>query len=354
MDRVASALIDCAEAAYDLEVSEAEWLPKLLQAGLPVFDHGLVVVGVVYARPPKGGPVVPERCHVVSGPQDFADAYAQAVCELPVDVIRSLLGPGVADTISERSKRHPGAFSEIGRRFDHGKDGLQITAVDPNGLGVQIIAALPKVTKLTGRIRERWQMLAAHVCAGHRIRRAVAAPASNGCPKSPLPHDAEAVLDPKRFEVTDATGPAKAHGVGAMLRDAAIQGDRARGRLRSDDPHEALEIWKALVQGRWSLVDWFDTDGRRFVLAVPNPPDVVDPRGLTEREMQVVTYASFGHSNKLIGYQLGISGARVSTLLSSSMRKLGARTHAQLVKKIGDLRGLRVKEAQQHLGVGVC
>jgi DNA-binding CsgD family transcriptional regulator len=63
--------------------------------------------------------------------------------------------------------------------------------------------------------------------------------------------------------------------------------------------------------------------------------------------MQAVTYASFGHSNKLIAYQLGISGARVSTLLSTSMRKLGARTLAQLVKKMGDLRGLRVQEAQQ-------
>jgi len=160
--------------------------------------------------------------------------------------------------------------------------------------------------------------------------------------KSPLPHNAKAVLDPKRFEVTDAVGPAKTHGVGAILRDAAIQGDRARGRLRSDDPHEALEIWKALVQGQWSMVDWFDTDGRRFVLAVPNPPDVVDPRGLTESEMQVVAYASFGHSNKFIAYQLGIAKTRVSLLLSSSMRKLGVQTPAQLVKKMRDIRGLHV------------
>ena len=344
MERVASAIIDFAEAAYDLEVSEAEWLPKLLEAGLPVFDHGLSVAGVVYSRPPRGGPVFAERFHVVSGPQDFAERCAQAVVELPTNVVRGLLRPGVAATFSESSKQYPGAFAEIGRHFNHGKDGLQITALDPNGLGVHIVAALPEVTKLTGRCRERWQMLAAHLCAGHRLRRAVAASESNGCAESPLPNNAEAVLDPKRFKVTDATGPAKAHGIGAMLRDAAIQGDRARGRLRSDDPHKALEIWRALVQGRWSMVDWFDTGGRRFVLAVPNPPDVADPRGLTEREMQAGTYASLGHSNKLIAYELGISKARVSFLLSSSMRKLGARTHAQLVKKIGDLRRLHVKE----------
>ena len=350
MDRVASALIDCAEAAYNLEVSEAEWLPKVLEAGLPVFDHGRVVAGAVYARPPQGGPVVPERCHVISGPQDFAERYAHAVRELPVDVVRGLLRPGVADTVSESSKPYPGAFAEIGRHFDHEKDGLLLTAVDPNGLGVHIIAALPKVTKLAGRSRQRWQMLAAHVCAGHRIRRAIAAPGTNGRSKTPLPHNAEAVLDPKRFEVTDATGPAKAHGVGAILRDAAMQGDRARGPLRSEDPHEALEIWKALVQGRWSMVDWFDTDGRRFVLAVPNPPDVVDPRGLTEGEMQVVTYASFGHSNSFVAYELGISKTRVSQLLSSSMRKLGVQTPAQLVEKMRGLRDLHACSGSESEG----
>lgn len=338
MDRVTSALIDFAETAYNLDVAESEWLPRLLEAGLPVFDHGLIVAGAVYTRPPNGGAVLPERCHVVSGPQDFAESYAKAICELPVDVVRCVLRPGVADTVSESSKRYPGAFANIGRHFNHGKDGLQITAVDPNGLGVLIVAALPKVTKLAGRIRERWQMLAAHVCAGHRLRRAIARSGSNGRGKTPLPHNAEAVVDPKRFEVTDATGPAKNNGVAARLRDAAIKGDQARSRLRKDTPHEALEIWKALIRGRWSMVDWFDSDGRRFILAVPNPPDVVNPRGLTERETQVATYAIFGHSNKFIAYQLGISKPRVSLLLSSAMRKLGARTLPQLVKRMHELR----------------
>lgn len=339
MDRVSSAVIDFAEAAYDLKASESEWLPKLLNAGLPVFDRGLTVAGIVYARPAKGGRVEPRQIHVVAGPKDFAERYAHAVAELPANVVRGLLRPGLAETLSESSKRYPGAFTEIGQHFDHGRDGLEITAVDPNGLGIHIVAALPKVTKLTGRARQRWRMLAAHVCAGHRLRRAIAVSGSNERGKSPLPHNAEAVLEPKRFKVTDAVGPARAHNVAARLRNAAIQANRARRSLRSDDPDKALEIWKALVQGRWSLVDWFDSDGRRFVLALPNPPDVIDPRGLTERETQVVAYASFGHANKFIAYQLGISRARVSMLLASSMRKLRVRTLVQLVKKVRDLRG---------------
>ena len=89
------------------------------------------------------------------------------------------------------------------------------------------------------------------------------------------------------------------------------------------------------------MVDWFDTDGRRFVLALPNSPDVLDPRGLTERESQVVTYAASGHTNKMIAYRLGLSSSHVSLLVRGAMRKLGVRTRAQLVKKIRDLQALQ-------------
>lgn len=88
------------------------------------------------------------------------------------------------------------------------------------------------------------------------------------------------------------------------------------------------------------MVDWFDTDRRRFVLAIPNAPGLTDPRGLTERENQVVTYAVLGQSNKMIAYRLGLSTSRVSTLLRSSMHKLGFRTRSQMVKQMGDFQAL--------------
>ena len=92
-------------------------------------------------------------------------------------------------------------------------------------------------------------------------------------------------------------------------------------------------MWKSLTDGRWSLVDWFDSDDRRFVLALPNAPKVIDPRGLSERESLVVTYAVQGDSVKLIGYRLGISKATVSGVLKRAMRKLGVKTRAQLIQR---------------------
>ena len=104
---------------------------------------------------------------------------------------------------------------------------------------------------------------------------------------------------------------------------------------RRQDPDGALEIWKGLARGRWSLVDWFDTDGRRFVLAKPNLPNVGDPRGLTEHEALLATYAARGESGKILSYRFGISPQSVSKLLSSAKRKLGVRTQAELAAKLG-------------------
>ena len=82
------------------------------------------------------------------------------------------------------------------------------------------------------------------------------------------------------------------------------------------------------------MLDWFDIDGRRYILAMPNPPEVSDPRGLTEQECQVVAYVKLGEVNKLIAYRLGLSPSRISTLLRSAMRKLGVKSRAGLVQKL--------------------
>ena len=76
------------------------------------------------------------------------------------------------------------------------------------------------------------------------------------------------------------------------------------------------------------------------MLAVPNAPQISDPRGLNEREHQVVAYAAMGQTNKMIGYRLGLSRSRVSLLLRTAMRKLRVRTRAELVSKVRDFESL--------------
>ena len=341
MDRVGSSIIDFTEAAYDLTLSGEEWLPEVLRRGLPVLDHGLGVAGYEYGRPPDGGLIELLDCHVASGPADFAENHMRALETTDPDVLRRQLMPGAATTGSEYSRGRPEELEHYISHVTYCKDVLFLTAVDVRGAGVAIVAPLEEVTTLSSQDAQRWQMLAAHVEAGHRLRRNLDAEAEEDDAATPLPHDAEAVLDGSTFKLADAVGVARGRDTTRRLREAAVAVDRARGQMRERDPERALQLWKALVRGRWSLVDWFDTDGRRYLLAIPNRPHVADPRGLNEQENQVVTYAVLGHTNKMIAYRLGLSRSRVSTVLRSAMRKLGFRTRTQLVKQMRDLQALR-------------
>jgi len=333
--RVESAIIGFTEAAYDLEPDDEAWLPKLLQAGLPALDQGLGVAGMVYGRPPDGGSFQLLDVHVASGPANFAELHARALETTPPDVLRAQVRPGRAGTASVDAQGDLEQLAHYTSHVDYCEDILYITAVDCRGAGIAIVAPLPAITRLKGHHAERWEMLAAHVDSGHRLRQGLSVQNAGEQPSTELPHDAEAIFDVHSFRITDAVGYAQEPTATKRLRDAAIAVDRARGKMRDADPERALEIWKALVRGRWSMVDWFDTDGRRFVLALPNSPHVADPRGLTERESQVVAYAVLGQTNKMIAYRLGLSKSRVSMLLRAAMRKLNVQTREQLVIKMG-------------------
>jgi len=341
VDRVGSGIIDFAEAAYDLELSDDEWLPTVLKRGLPVLDQGLGVAGYEYGRPPGGGAVQLLGIHVASGPADFAERHMRALSTTDPDVLRRQLCSGSATTGSEYSKDRPEELAHYVSHVDYCKDVLFLTTVDFKGAGVAIAAPLEEVTTLSRQDAQRWQMLAAHVEAGHRLRQGLAGGDDVQDTSTDLPHNAEAIFEARKFRMMDAVGRAQQSSATTKLRDAAITVDRARGKMRVSDPEKALEIWKALVRGRWSMVDWFDTDGRRFVLALPNSPNVTDPRGLSERESQVVAYVVLGHTNKMIAYRLGLSTSRVSTVLRSAMRKLGFGTRTQLVKQMRNFQTLQ-------------
>ena len=70
--------------------------------------------------------------------------------------------------------------------------------------------------------------------------------------------------------------------------------------MRRDDSDRAVLDWRVLVEHRWSLLDHFDRDGKRYILACRNAPSALAHSRLTARERQVVLLAARGHPNKLM------------------------------------------------------
>ena len=81
---------------------------------------------------------------------------------------------------------------------------------------------------------------------------------------------------------------------------------------------------------RWSLVDHFDTDGKRFLLAMKNTPRVDRRADLTPRERRVAALAAMGNSDKEIAYMLGLSMPSVTSAVFRARAKLGAKSRGEL------------------------
>jgi DNA-binding NarL/FixJ family response regulator len=123
-------------------------------------------------------------------------------------------------------------------------------------------------------------------------------------------------------------------GVRERLARASAELVRA-GQMRRASAEETVAIWRALVAGRWTLVDHFDADGRRYLVArrsEPEPALVTGLARLTRREREIVAFAALGHTNKLIAYELGLAPTTVATHLASASAKLGASTRIELVR----------------------
>lgn len=184
----------------------------------------------------------------------------------------------------------------------------------------------------------RHARVAAHVGAGLRLRTALER--AGGAAE-------EAVLDPAAT-LHDAQGPARSPRARDVLRRAVLDRERARTRAQRSDPDHALALWEGLVAGRWSLVDRFDGDGKRFVVARPNAPDFGHPRGLTPRERLVAEYLGTGRSVKEISYLLGIGAPAVSNAIARAATRLGLRGRVELALFFAPT-GLRARLAEIEL-----
>ncbi|MEZ4230350.1 MAG: helix-turn-helix transcriptional regulator [Polyangiaceae bacterium] len=318
---MATDLLSVVETGYDLRLDHLEWLTRL--GGLIADQLELDAVNVA-CFPFDSPSALPELVNV--GPTPWA---APMLIRTAVS-----LSPDVHDVLS--GLRRVGLFTGaqiVGPetrnwRFIEGMlrgAGQQDAAVVLAHDGARTVAfahfgAASKVQDI--RQVRRWTAVATHLAAASRLRRNIS--------ELPYPPDAATAVIEPGGRVIDLKH-ASVSSLRERLRFAVRQIDRARCTANRAQP-EALGLWQGLVEGRWSLVDHFDSDGRRLVLAMENAPEVIALKTLSVRQTQVAGQAALGLSNAEIGYALGISESSAASHLGQAARRLGVRDRLELVR----------------------
>lgn len=325
------------EASYDLDGSDQVWLDNLFNRAEPLLDAGAgraawtfrctpstFQLGSYPGRVPKLMRALLRAAHAISPPTWFDLTYR---------------GGHVVGTGSELVVPHLPHVRSLPASLTGGraKDVFLAGAQSGTPLGIAFGVWLKEERNPTALERARWPYVSAHLGAGLRLRQTA----------RDLRLDAdgvEAVLD-AGGKVHDARASAVSPSAREQLREAVRRIDKARTAQGRSDPDSAMESWTGLVDGRWSLVDRFDTDGRRFIVAVKNDPAHPDPRGLTMGEREVCEFVGMGRSTKQIGYILGVSLSAVTNMTARAQAKLGLSSRAELAAFFAPA-GLRAKLAE--------
>jgi DNA-binding NarL/FixJ family response regulator len=322
-------------AAYDLTGTVEAWFGTTLSLFRAHMDEGYGAFGGIVRR--DTGEIVHFRL-------DGAHRIYQTLVELSTSAWSlKLLPQGFAaatssEVIGAKGNRQivTPLLATLGMRDCSGLWG-------PDAAGLTIGLNAPR--RDVGRARPIERRLARnvlpHVAASLRLRRSLTG-------LSLAAASAEALFDPDG-RCVNAQGMAEPASARESLRDAVARMERVRGERSTGD----ADARDALLDGRWSLVDRFDSDGRRFVVAYRNPAGVLDPRRLSRRERDVAARIAQGASQTSVGMELGISASTVASVASTVVKKLGLRSARELPLFWRDAAGDPVALGRSDL-VGVC
>jgi DNA-binding CsgD family transcriptional regulator len=311
---------------YDLTAQQGQWLQGLADVALPLMNVGF-------------GTFAFKANLRTSKIEEFVSADAppwirDCICNLQAAANPSEMATATGTmsryaTLSQSFGRKRWLGLEITKRhmLPYGvEDASSINVIDVTGKYLVVIGSVQRRAQDPSKAHAaHWTRVSSHLVAACRLReRLLNAPAA-------IAADGEAVLTPGG-SVEHAVADAAEKSARAILRDAVLDRERALANANRSSAREALDLWKGLVEGRWSLVDRFDSDGRRYVVAHANDLHSPGPRTLTAQERDIVAVAAAGLPIKVIAYELGLSVPRVSNILRAAMMKLGIASRAELVR----------------------
>ena len=319
-------LVGFVEAAYRVEQPRHTWFDTVMAAVLETLRPSAGVGGVMYdVTQPETGQAFEIRGLGASpawlevGRKQHDDPRLATLLR---EGYRTTLCSTSQEFASRISAERPSAQIIEPDMTRHGvTEMVMINGASPDGRGCACIPFWEEGIHLTQALRADLTRLAVHLATASRLNTRLQGDAA----------PADAVLRPDG-KLEHAEAPAQSRDAQRELRAAAEAIAWARSRAGREQPEKALGQWKGMVSGRWSLVDRFERDGKRYVLARQNPPVTTGEVSLSSREQQVLALARMGHSNKVIAYELGISPRTVEVYRANVMSKTGAHGLSELVR----------------------
>ncbi len=330
--RMRADVLDILDATYRVELPAKEWLTGVLEtARFYLSRHQGAAGHFVDLEGDAPSRVLGLRGRNIPVPEEEVRAFFDAHVVGDPALSRSMHLPRCT-TLREACARS--GRPDVVAHFDalmaaHGledDDAIFLNGDDSGAGGCSLTFVVLEGARVDTRLRRRWERLATHLASAVRLRRRLEA--KEGAPAP------EAILSPSGA-VQHAEGAARPEEARAALIDAVRAYDRAHASLgrRVDDGDAALREWTGLVAARWSLVEQFERDGKRYLVAFQNDPAVASLGLLSGRERQVVALLAQGHSNKSIAYELGLSVSTIAVLLRRAATKLGARSRREIASK---------------------
>jgi DNA-binding CsgD family transcriptional regulator len=333
----ADGAIAVVEAAYNLDLSDTEWLLAMARSACRVLgDPDMMAHAAIYRSNEDGFQF--EARALEPHDDDYLSAIDAMESRLPTRINATKYRTTFCQSASELavSYRLPASVASMVLGYAlkrwNVREVVQIQGGVLEDLSVGISAARRQPVTISPRQRHTWKLVGTHMAAGLRLRRSVGS-------RARLIEDADLVFERSGAIASARNEVAIDRELREKLRESARAVEHARGALARDDTDKAVELWRGLFEGRWTVVETFDSDGRAYVVAHENEPMVAETRALTRRERQVVELAAQGHSDDFVAYTLGLSATTVQTHLQRALTKLGIATRVQLVRAAFTLRG---------------
>jgi len=316
-------LVGFLEAVYALDLEDDEWLKEALHALLRLCGPELRYLGFFYDASDEGNFKIWNLTRAQGVLPELEPSWEvfRSLCDAPFvrsTFRRLFLG-------SARRTAAPYLNPVLADREKHGwGDFFFLNGLDSSGVGCLLtLGCRESVFEVSDEEAAMFRRLAGHLAAAFRCRRRLAPTRtrrSNGRADAVFETDGR-LLHAERSVRTERK----------WLAGKALELEAAHVKRKRREGIRVLDLWRPISTARWTLVESFEENGRRYIVARQNQAEARSFSDLTDRERQIVVHASLGMSNKQIAVALGISDATVRVLMARAAKRFGVRSRKELL-----------------------